>query len=702
MAYVTPQTHIYLYKDIPLQPNYEHTFYFDSKSNQDDYFESKHTTALTYAPTTYQNITAGVIRVGINIKTVYNVNYLSFTNSETNAETGYEKKTYYCFVTNVVYINENTTEIHYTVDVMQTYLFQYTLLKEGVRALDGTMFIERTHIKKSDDTKTHSTMFIDEGIDLGMDMIPTKVIYNALGDSGVSAVLYYTGLMKYAGLGTVKNYDQTEWGSYNPPPMTPIFGYAKNDSTIPGESFIVPDTNWFFYKEKYHGTWGSYDNVFYYTNKYDSGVQPDKIKQPLTYFTTQVMYSNGNIIDGGDFWTGSIDNVPQFNGFVGLLQFINGLNTLGKSDCIVSLRLVPTLLLNGGVNFSNNDKEYVITSDSQSETGYSVWQTGFTTSEMTTYDTGDYTPKNFKLNVYPYNYIVVDSNDGNSKIYKPQYMNDYIFKAKKNVFSGTVVLFPTGMKGYTKDKNNNDIVVSTLGVSKNISANIPFVTDQYKNWMANNTVARYVSNLNFATESVKSATGIAFSGNNSGFQAGSAPIKGKKESQASFDNRVTQYNTGLSQSIGLMKQNHFENKASSLIDLGVSNLSRVTDKIMEVSNARMLPAQLSGNIDDLLSYCSKCYGYNIYRMSVSKTVRQRIDNYFSVYGYKINNWVHNPKLKIRSNWTYIKTASCSIIGMNIPKDFSSAINQIFDNGITFWTSPSNIENYSTFDNPDPS
>ena len=692
MAYVTPQTYIYLYNNIPLPSNYEHTFYFDSITKQNTYFTTTKEPVKTYAPTTYQNITAGVIRVGEKIKDIYDVNYMKFTNGTTY----YENKTYYCFVTNVVYINENTTEIHYTVDVMQTYLFQYS--SNG--NLKKKMFVDRTHIKKSDDTKTHSTMFIDEGLDLGMEMIPTKVIYNALGDSGVSAVLYYTGKMNFAGLGIVKNYNQSAWGSFNPISLAPIFGDVKNTSTIPGKNFIVPDTNWFFYKEKYSGTWGNYYNVFYYTNNYDTGTQPDKIKQPLTYFTTQVMYANGNIIDGGDFWPGSIDNVPQFNGFVGLLQFINGLNTLGKADCIVALRLVPTILLNGGADFSSNDKEYVIISDSQSETGYSAWQTGFTTSEMTTYATGDYTPKNFKLNVYPYNYIVVDSNDGNSKIYKPQYMNDYIFKAKKNVFSGTVVLFPTGMNGYTKDKNNNDIVVSTLGVSKNISANIPFVTDEYKNWMANNTVARYVSNLNFATENVKSATGIAFSGNNSGFQFGSEPVKGKKESQESFDKRVTQYNNSLSQNIGLMKQNYFENKASSYINLGVSNLSRVTDKIMEVSNARMLPSQLSGNIDDLLSYCSKCYGYNIYRMSVSKTVRQRIDNYFSVYGYKISDW-RIPQLKVRANWTFIKTAGCAVVG-DIPKDFESAIDQIFDNGITFWANTANFMNYGDFTNPDPS
>lgn len=692
MTYVTPQTYIYLYRNIPLPSNYEHTFYFDTLKKQTAYFTTTNPPVKTYSPTTYQNITAGVIRVGEKIKDIYDINYMKFTNGDTY----YENKTYYCFVNNVVYINENTTEIHYTIDVMQTYLFQYS--SNG--NLKKKMFVDRTHIPKSDDTKSHPTMFIDEGIDLGMDMIPTKVIYNALGDSGVSAVLYYTGYMDFAGLGVVKNYDQTAWGSFNPISLTPIFGDVKNESTTPSRNFIVPDTNWFFYKEKYAGVWGNYYNVFYYTNNYDTGTQPDKIKQPLSYFSTQVMQSDGTIIKGGDFWTGNIDNVPKFNGFVGLLQFINGLNTLGKADCIVSLRLVPTLLLNAGVDFSSNDKEYVIASNSQSQTGYSVWQTGFTTSEMTTYETNDYTPKNFKLNVYPYNYIVVNNNDGNSKIYKPQYMNNYIFKAKKNVFSGTVVLFPTGMRGYTKDKNNNDIDVSTLGVSKNISANIPYVTEQYKNWMANNTLARYVSNLNFATENVKSATGIAFSGNNSGFQFGSEPVKGKKESQESFDKRVTQYNNSLSQNIGLMKQNYFENKASSLINLGVSNLSRVTDKIMEVSNAKLLPSQLSGNIDDLLGYCSKCYGYNIYRMSVCKTVRQRIDDYFSVYGYKISDW-QKPQLKVRQKWTFIKTAGCAVVG-DIPKDFESAIDQIFDNGITFWNDTANFMDYGDFSNPDPS
>ena len=58
-----------------------------------------------------------------------------------------------------------------------------------------------------------------------------------------------------------------------------------------------------------------------------------------------------------------------------------------------------------------------------------------------------------------------------------------------------------------------------------------------------------------------------------------------------------------------------------------------------------------------------------------------------------------PTLPARSNWTFIKTAGCAVVG-DIPKDFESAIDQIFDNGITFWANTSNFMNYGDFSNPD--
>ena len=59
-----------------------------------------------------------------------------------------------------------------------------------------------------------------------------------------------------------------------------------------------------------------------------------------------------------------------------------------------------------------------------------------------------------------------------------------------------------------------------------------------------------------------------------------------------------------------------------------------------------------------------------------------------------------PKLKVRSNWTFIKTSGCAIKPNNIPTQFEDAINQIFDNGITFWNNTTNFMDYGDFSNPD--
>ena len=69
-----------------------------------------------------------------------------------------------------------------------------------------------------------------------------------------------------------------------------------------------------------------------------------------------------------------------------------------------------------------------------------------------------------------------------------------------------------------------------------------------------------------------------------------------------------------------------------------------------------------------------------------------IDDYFTMYGYKVNSVeVINPHK--RTYYDYIKTIGCNITG-NIPQSELLEIKSLFDKGITLWHNTSHFLDYS--------
>jgi hypothetical protein len=137
MSYIEPSTSLKILSGVPLDPDYENTMYFDNITEQTNYFLAK--TIHSFDRMTYQRKGRGVVRVGwvqnaLNPNTVisrlYNANYMMFKNEN------FENKWFYAFVNKVEYINNNTVDVYYSIDVMQTWHFDYTF---------NQCFIERQH-----------------------------------------------------------------------------------------------------------------------------------------------------------------------------------------------------------------------------------------------------------------------------------------------------------------------------------------------------------------------------------------------------------------------------------------------------------------------------------------------------------------------------------------------------------------------------
>ena len=129
MAYIQPHSNIYVLKDVPLNPSYDDTFTFKNKEEQYNYFINKVKFELVNYSIVRERTNA--LRVEGDIGEYYDVNYLMFQNDN------FSDKWFYAFIVDVQYINPNTTLIVFQLDVMQSWMFDYTILPS---------LVEREHV----------------------------------------------------------------------------------------------------------------------------------------------------------------------------------------------------------------------------------------------------------------------------------------------------------------------------------------------------------------------------------------------------------------------------------------------------------------------------------------------------------------------------------------------------------------------------
>lgn len=124
-----PNTNVKLLTGIPLTNTYKDTLGFASATEQANWFAANAKRAYTdfryqrYDPSLGEIAAIRVPEVADNL---YDCNYLMFQNSN------YGTKWFYAFITNIIYLNPNTTEIRYELDVFQTWKFDFKLKESFV------------------------------------------------------------------------------------------------------------------------------------------------------------------------------------------------------------------------------------------------------------------------------------------------------------------------------------------------------------------------------------------------------------------------------------------------------------------------------------------------------------------------------------------------------------------------------------------
>ena len=270
-----------------------------------------------------------------------------------------------------------------------------------------------------------------------------------------------------------------------------------------------------------------------------------------------------------------------------------------------------------------------------------------------------YTPKNNKLLCYPYNYLVLDNNNGTSNILNYEFFsgNECTFEVVGvPTVGGSIKCVPTNYKGVERYQQE--------GIMAGKFPTCGWVNDTYTNWLTQQAVNLQVGMT--ATKMHLISSGIK------GIEKAGTALKKKSLSKA-----------GIS--------------VSSAIDEGTARYEEVGNIMGMMYEHEMTPNTASGNTNggDITTSYNMNKFYFI-RMSIKEEYARSIDDFFSMFGYKINR-VKIPNITGRSNWNYVKTSGCNFTG-NIPQNDMQLIKDIFNNGVTLWHNTNTFLDYTQSNN----
>lgn len=234
MGFVKESSKVTLYSGVDITQG--HQIAFASKAGQEQYFSKKeYSTAIARANFSYLRRT-GKIKVGIGTADASKCDYMSFVNPS------FENKIFYAKIVNYEYVNNNTTEITYSIDYFQTYMFDVQY-EQGI--------IEREHLSESDYQKSVEYPFRRDVYELntGEDMNISKEMedtYSQGDESDLNEPNYNTGYANVPGTGLLDNAESCiviQLADFDTSAMTDIESafYSKFNMIIKSNGIVMKD-----------------------------------------------------------------------------------------------------------------------------------------------------------------------------------------------------------------------------------------------------------------------------------------------------------------------------------------------------------------------------------------------------------------------------------------------------------------------------
>lgn len=300
-----------------------------------------------------------------------------------------------------------------------------------------------------------------------------------------------------------------------------------------------------------------------------------------------------------------------------------------------------------------------------------------------------YAPVNKKLLTYPYCYFDVYNDQCEHQEFRYELFSgsSFIFD-RYSIISSTpeAIIYP---RNYNNTTKNPDYSLSVSGFPQ-----ISYYNDAYKAWQALNYDQMAVSREIAAQQNQFNQQGIDIAQR----QLGTNTALNAISSGASALGSILQGNLlgAVSGGVGV---------ASSV--LNASYESQKNDLSRERSEYDVYALQLRQSAEESrakklantphagsssTAVATETKGFYCNYISIRKQYAERIDKYFTMFGYA-QNIVAVPNIHARQYFTYVKTTGSCVSG-SIPQDDRETIDTIFDRGIRFWTNYDYFENYT--------
>lgn len=371
---------------------------------------------------------------------------------------------------------------------------------------------------------------------------------------------------------------------------------------------------------------------------------------------------------------------------------INILTELNLVDNIVNVYMVPSAFANP----TGTNKELYKVSKPYSTIGG--------TADATS--TG-YTPKNKKLFTYPYKYLEVDNSEGSSKMFKYEYFNNLPDATSSGECEFTVggntvnrvelVIWPRNYNGrYSEDYSN--------GLSMTDFPTCAWATDIYKAYLAQKNAyfihdyAQTVvqSGINNAGSVIRSMDATDRAVNEPTTSTALVPVPQTTPqitkaalSGASIGATIGSAVPGVGTATGAL--------VGAGISVGLAGLSAIASNMIDNTIQPEAGSRISGQSAANVLFTNGAKRFTFHKMSITKNYAMMIDNYFTMFGYKIRQ-VLVPSMNVRPHWTYVKTVDCIVNG-KMPAHDRSVIESLFNTGLRFWKSLDEMGNYSLDNSP---
>ena len=332
-------------------------------------------------------------------------------------------------------------------------------------------------------------------------------------------------------------------------------------------------------------------------------------------------------------------HITELSSFTDLVLLLLRTNVDGHIEDVENIFILPDVAIEqskltqhtasvGGQNFSF----YTM--------GYDITPKKFNTEINKITSFSDYTPKNNKCFVYPYNYLFVSNNQGSNNIYKYEDFNTEkcIFENQFSIaIGGSGRIVPKNYKGMA----TNDDEALALGKYPTCA----WSSDAFTNWLTQNSVNMAVS-----------------LGLTAGAIAGTIATGGAT--------------------------------APALAGAVMSVAGNIGNTIGQFYQASLLPNINGGQANgDVIWACNRNM-FSFRQMRVKTEYLKIIDDYFTRFGYAIKS-LAMPNITGRMYWNYVEIGASEEIGYGeVPSKFMDTINNACRRGVTIWHTHDNIGDFS--------